>query len=202
MLVPGVGRSRVPPRYAGFAPTTPSERELVLVLVLVPGAGKSRAPRYAGFAPTTPSERALLSVVGIGESPGRPCRCAYSRIELSRTTVPFFLSAKDAKDAKKARDAKEAGASRAAGALHGDGHSDTCLRSCLRPWRPLRTKTVLHQQLEIFSVRARCRGLPVLLQPTPTPTPALSQRLADGRAIETARLQEAGATGPFGVVGR
>jgi hypothetical protein len=35
-------------------------------------------------------------------SPGRPCRCAYSRIELSRTTTPFFLSAKDAKDAKEA----------------------------------------------------------------------------------------------------
>ena len=68
MLVPGVGKSRVPLRYAGFALTTPRERELVLV----PGAGRSRAPRYAGFAPTTRSERELVLVVGIGESPDPP----------------------------------------------------------------------------------------------------------------------------------
>ena len=70
MLVPGVGKSRVRRRYAGFALTTRRERELVLVLV--PGVGKSRAPRYAGFAPTTPSERELVLVVGIGESPDPP----------------------------------------------------------------------------------------------------------------------------------
>ena len=65
--------------------------------------------------------------------PGRPWRCACLRIELSRASGPFFLSAKDAKDAKKA------GASLAVWAFDCGGHSDTCLRSSLRPLRPLRT---------------------------------------------------------------
>ena len=38
-----------------------------------------------------------------GESPDRPCRCAYSRIELSATLRTAFLSAKDAKNAKRAK---------------------------------------------------------------------------------------------------
>ncbi len=38
-----------------------------------------------------------------GESPGRPCWCACSRIKLAATMRIAYLSAKDAKDAKRAK---------------------------------------------------------------------------------------------------
>ena len=64
--------------------------------------------------------------------------------------VEKFLSAKDAKDAK---DAKKSEGTRQSDHRHGERTQPGMLLHSLRPWRPLRTKIVLHQQLEVCSVR-------------------------------------------------
>ena len=82
-----------------------------------------------------------------GERPGRPCRCACSRIERSRTSGPILV-----RKGRKGRKGRKESRS-ISSAFHGDGPSDTCLRSSLRPLRPLRTKTALHQEREMCSAR-------------------------------------------------